>query len=441
MTNGSAARRINLVLLSEGYTTSQLGQFLTDAGTVLGNLFSAPPLSEYSNYFNAFAISVASTNSGSSRAPDHPGVINTYFNSTYNSYGNPYLITIPPNNYDSNYSHGKGKVLNLLTNLVPDYDVAILVVNDSFYGGSGDAGLTNIPPVSITSTDPAAFDVIAHELGHTLGGLADEYTNALAGFVPVEKPNATAQTNRALIKWKAWIEDPTPIPTPDDYFSYGDKVGLFEGVEYQRLGWYRPKYDCKMNHLGNPFCEVCSEQLVKTLYSLVGGIDSFSPASTNLITYSTQTVALAVNPMQPSTHMQSVQWFTNGAAVTGATGETFSMEPGLLGNGVYEVQAVVSDPTPLVRADPTGFLRSSNTWTLAISLASLSLVSPAYLSNGRFRCTVTGTAPQGFVMQASTNFTAWANLSTNTLTGDRFDFTNSGAGGIPWRFYRASSPP
>src|SRR5947207_1726602 len=81
LTNGASANRINLVVLSEGYQTNQLGKFLVDATNAVNHLLSAPPYLEYRSYFNAFAIAIASTNSGS----DHPsqGVLkNTYFNSS-----------------------------------------------------------------------------------------------------------------------------------------------------------------------------------------------------------------------------------------------------------------------------------------------------------------------------------------------------------------------
>ena len=81
-TNGPTANRINLVVLSEGYTTGQLGQFLIDAGNAVSNLLAAPPYFEYSNYFNAFAISVASAQSGSDHYTPSTSLVNTYFNST-----------------------------------------------------------------------------------------------------------------------------------------------------------------------------------------------------------------------------------------------------------------------------------------------------------------------------------------------------------------------
>src|ERR1700677_805994 len=115
LTNGPASNRINVVLLSEGYTTNQLGQFLVDATAAVTNLLAVQPYAEYSSYFNAYAISVASVDSGSNHSTNGY-TNNTYFRSTYNSFGLPQLITIPPNNYDANPADGQNKVLNLLSN-------------------------------------------------------------------------------------------------------------------------------------------------------------------------------------------------------------------------------------------------------------------------------------------------------------------------------------
>ena len=55
-TNGPTSNRINVVVLSEGYTSSQLGQFLIDARAAVSNMLAVPPHHDYSNYFNAYAI-------------------------------------------------------------------------------------------------------------------------------------------------------------------------------------------------------------------------------------------------------------------------------------------------------------------------------------------------------------------------------------------------
>ena len=120
LTNGPTANRINLVVLSEGYTNGELAQFLVDATNVVNTLLSTQPYQEYSNYFNAFAISVASVESGSD-FPSSNIVRNTYFNSTYDTWGIYYLLSIPPNNWDTNYANGQGRVDSLLSSLMPEY--------------------------------------------------------------------------------------------------------------------------------------------------------------------------------------------------------------------------------------------------------------------------------------------------------------------------------
>src|SRR3974390_498389 len=68
LSTGPAANRLNIVLLSEGYTSNQLAQFLGDATDVVNAFLPSEPYLEYRSYFNAYAISVPSNQSGS----DHP---------------------------------------------------------------------------------------------------------------------------------------------------------------------------------------------------------------------------------------------------------------------------------------------------------------------------------------------------------------------------------
>jgi hypothetical protein len=99
LTNGSVSNRFNIVLLSEGYTNADLGRFTTNAGDAVKVILACPPYLEYSNYFNAFAIPVASAQSRS----DHPSSTfyrDTYFNSSFDL--NDKAPSIPPNSIDSN---------------------------------------------------------------------------------------------------------------------------------------------------------------------------------------------------------------------------------------------------------------------------------------------------------------------------------------------------
>jgi len=434
LTNGPTTNRVNIVILSEGYTSAQLGQFLVDAASQMNTFFSWMPYQEYRSYFNVFAISVASTNSGSSH-PLTGDIRNTYFSSAYDT-NTEEVITIPPNYRNTNYSHGQGKVDALLQALLPECDLPILLVNSPQHGGSGATNLTitalNFPPYS---------DIVVHETGHTFADLADEYDYVTLFNLPkAEKPNSTAQTNRATIKWNSWILPDTLVPTPPDPTN-ALVVGLFQGAQYQSTGWYRPKLDCKMRTLGVDFCEVCSEALVKSIYQRLRLIDSFLPSTTSFSVVSTQSVAFSVTPLQPMNHSLIVQWHTNGVAVSDATNTLFPFFPNSAGDGTHLVHAVVSDPTTLVRNDPAKLLHATNTWSVNVSINQLSLNDAMLLPDGRFRLTVVGVAPQGFVIQASTNLTTWVSLATNNLSAGRFDHTNASLTNISHRFYRAYAPP
>ena len=408
-TNGPLSQRLNIVFLSEGYTTNQLAQFPTDATRVLTNLLATLPLREYSNYFNAFAISVPSNESGS----DHPSrsiVRDTYFNSTYDSSGIARLITID--------STGHSRVNSLLASYLPQYDLVALIVNDTEYGGSGGFPL-------ITSVNSSSPEIATHELGHSFAALGDEYGDPYPGYADIEEPNTTMQTNRALIKWTSWILPATPVPTPA-VSSNSAVVGLFEGAHYHFTGWFRPKLTCKMRALGVAFCEVCSETLVKSIYGQIRPIETTSPGTSNiLVLTNAASVSLSVSNLVPSTHTLSVQWFTNNIAVAGATSSVFSVTGFALPAGTNLVRAEVTDTTSLVRNDPSQVLKDARTWRVA-SVFSAPRLS-AVRASGQIMISWTTNA-SGFVLESTSAFPppSWTPILTvGTETGITLPATNS----------------
>lgn len=428
LTNGAVSNRLNVVVLSEGYTTNQLTQFLVDATNAVNALLAHQPYSEYRSYFNAFAIKAASSQSGSDH-PSYPLYRDTYFNSAYDAISD-LLITIPPG------SQGQGKVDALLQMFMPRSHLAVLLVNDPAFGGSDGFNQTAIAYAGASSSE-----ILTHETGHVLANLGDEYNSPYPGFPDTEEPNTTRETRRDFIKWKAWISTNTPIPTPPTA-PYSGVVGLFEGAHYHATNWYRPQLNCAMRSQSVPFCNVCSEALVLAIYQRVRPVDGFVPANTNLSVSTTQSLAFGLTVLQPATHNLSVQWFTNGTAVNGATNLTFTLLPQSLGNGSHLVRATVRDNTALVRNDPTNLLSQTVTWAVNVSnLPELRLDSPVWLSGGKFAFHVTGNAPQGIVIQSSTNLLSWTPLTTNSLVGGQFWYTNSGAVNFPHKFFRAVTPP
>lgn len=433
LTNGPTSNRLNIVVLSEGYTSNQLAQFPADATNAVNALLSHLPYQEYRSYFNAFAIQVASNESGS----DHPasGVYHdTYFNSTYDPVSDN-LITIPAD------STGQGKIDALLQTFTPDCQLPILLVNDPTQGGSDGFYKTAIASTSVLFSEMPGWPpgILTHETGHVLANLGDEYTTPYPGFPDTEEPNTTQQTNRLLIKWRAWISTNTPVPTPG---TVGEGVvGLFQGAHYHETNWYRPELNCAMGSLGVPFCSVCSEALVLAIYQRVRLVDGFSPASTNLSLSTTQAVVFGVSLLQPATHSLAIQWFTNGVPPASATNFSLTLPPEALANGANWVTAVVKDNTALVRSDPTNLLSQTVTWTVNVSLLQFRLDSPLRLTGGRFAFRVAGYAPQGIVIQSTTNLSTWVPLVTNSLVGGQFWYTNSPANSPSPKFYRALTPP
>lgn len=426
---GSVSNRVNLAVLPEGYTVAQSNLFLIAATNAVHNLLSEPPLSDYSNHFNAVALFVASAQSGS----DHPvagSSVDTYFNSTYDPQSD-YLITIPPNWANPNPADGQGKVDALLAAEAPETDLTLMLVNDPTSGGSDGGGT-----LAIASLNSPA--ILVHEVGHVLANLGDEYEWANPGYPDTEEPNTTRETNRAAIKWNVWFSTNTPVPTPETA-AYKNVVGLFEGAHYNSTGWYRPKFDCAMRTPGQPFCEVCGEALVLAVYGNVRPLDARTPSAANLAVTSPDPIEFELTLVEPATHALAVQWYTNGVPVTGATSGNFTVDPAQLGDGLHTVRADLIDPTLRVRTDPAQRLQQTTTWTLDVAVPWLRLEDPAWTAEA-FSFRVVGAAVNGFVVECSTNLAEWIPVETNQLISGQAWYTNAAP---PPReaFHRAVAQP
>lgn len=401
LSNGPTGKRINIVFLSEGYTADELEQFRRDATNTANSLLTVPPFDGYRSYFNAYAIAVASVESGS----DHPstGIArDTYFNSTYESYGTAQLLTIPPNNRDSSYANGQGKVTALLNQFMPEWDIVVLIVNDTVYGGAGGQFMT-------VSKHASAPEIARHELGHSFAGLGDEYSTPYPGYPNSEEPNTTRETNRNAVKWRAWIDPETPVPTPVGSTTAAS-VGLFEGAHYNATGWYRPKNSCKMRTLGTTYCEVCQETLVKSIYSRIGTIQGQAPTSllANLVAASSR--SFQIETPAPQGRSLKVRWTFNGTQLTN-TPTNLLIGAAQLAVGTNTIRVDVTDDTTMVRSDPSDYLHDSQTWKVVVAPgAQLRLLAPTLLGDGRMVFNVSGRAPSGFQIQASANFATWTNL-------------------------------
>jgi hypothetical protein len=426
LTNGPSSNRLDIAFLAEGYTSNQVSKFLTDCTNALAALMSHSPFTEYQGHFNAGAIAVASTQSGS----DHPAYSlsrNTYFNSSYDATSD-YVITIPTG------STGQGKVTTLLNTFMPGCDLSVLLVNDVTFGGSDGSGQT-----AIASAGAASAIIVPHETGHVLANLGDEYDTAFS-YPDTEEPNTTRETRRDYVKWKAWIADTTPVPTPET-LDYSATVGLFEGAHYHTTGWYRPKLDCMMNSMQTEFCEVCREALVLAFYQKTRPIEGTSPSQAVVSLTAPQDVTFDLQLLQPVAEPLNVTWVLNGAEVQSSTNQQYVVASASLKPGANTVVALVQDRTALVRTDASNLLTQSMSWTVNLNITSITLSEPILLPQGAVAFRVSGSAAGPVYVQASSSLVSWSTISTNNLNSGEFWVTNTPAMGSAGNFYRAATQP
>lgn len=351
--NGTRGTRLNMVFLSEGYRSTEMGTFATDVQVCVDFLFTKEPWSRYRSYFNIYRIQIASNESGTDNG-DAGGNKDTYFQTGFNRPDIPQLNTLS--------STGSSRAYSLLNQHVPEFDIPIVLINDAKYGGSGG-------PLALATTNEFSAAILEHELGHSFAKLTDEYDEAYSGYPATEFPNATAKTVRSQIRWNVWIDSATPLPTPEWHPSYGHPVvGLFEGANYRATGFYRPHDNALMRNLLQPPGHVTREAFILTYYSKVSPIDSITPTALTQTFTAPAPLTLSVTPKVPSTlPALTVEWRHNDVPIEGETGNSLSFNTKDLGNGTHKIKAVVRDPTDWVRRDPTALVVEEVTWTLKLS--------------------------------------------------------------------------
>ena len=348
--NGPRSQRINIVFLSEGYTTAELPSFAGHVNTAINYLFSREPWMQYRSYCNVFRIEIASNQSGCDNGTAG-GLRDTYFNSSFSNASVPQLLTID--------GTGSSRAYTLLNQHVPEYHMPVVIVNDIKYGGSGG-------PIAVASTHSSSKLLVEHEIGHSFADLADEYDIDYPGYFPAEKPNNTAQTVRNLIKWNVWIDAATPVPTPETA-AYDSLNGLFEGSMYRTTGWYRPHNNSLMRSLNRPVGDVNREQFLLSIYSRVDPVDARTPAGASFSVNNFQHLNFGVTLKQPSIGAMQTRWYLDNQLQSGATATTLEVISDLLGNGTHTVRAQVNDLTSFVRNDPSQLLYQDVSWTVMLT--------------------------------------------------------------------------
>lgn len=231
---------IDIVIVSEGYTSREKSKYYDDALRAVQALFSHEPFTSVRDKFSVRAVFSASEHSGVS-VPGKGEWKNTTLHSNFDTfYSSRYLTT--------------SSIWGLydIIGTTPAEHV-IVIANTPQYGGGGIFNSITL----VTSDHPTFSRVLVHEFGHAFAGLADEYAyDEMAETVyPADtepwEPNITTQADFTS-KWADMLHDGT--------------AGLYEGGGNQTKGVWRPVPDCRMRTNTNPdFCPVCTRAILRTV--------------------------------------------------------------------------------------------------------------------------------------------------------------------------------
>ncbi|MFB8237969.1 M64 family metallopeptidase [Kitasatospora purpeofusca] len=156
-----------------------------------------------------------------------------------------------------------------LSELVPEHQLKLVVLNNPGFGGCGGNWRATVP-LGI------GWPTLAHEFGHAMGRLGDEYheRDETYGGTEPTVPNLTTNTDRETLKWGWTVGAETPLPTGGDDctppkpsgWDDNQDVGLFEGGGGSyRLGVYRPVVNCRMRENHPDFCPVCAKAMAEAV--------------------------------------------------------------------------------------------------------------------------------------------------------------------------------
>ena len=124
------------------------------------------------------------------------------------------------------------------------------------------------------------------------------------------------------------------------------------------------------------WCAVCVEEMTKRSYTTVDPIENPVPASRSFTIARPASTTIRFDNLVPN---GQIRWFVNNTLAQSG-GTTFSFKTASLRAGVHRVSVEVTDPTPLVRKDPTRALVNSRTWSASVTDSTLADLAITTLS-------------------------------------------------------------
>jgi hypothetical protein len=360
--NGDPAARFSLVVMSDGYTATELPKYRAHLDKHLNVLWSIEPFRSYRNYINVYSVEIVSPESGVTCDPDVRKKVNTPLGANFTGgCENPNARGILVN---------QNAAREFAKQATPHFDQILVITNTDTYGGIGGAVATT------SGGNSLGVLITPHELGHSLGKLQDEYTYRERGvpggtYQGGEPPSVhhtlltEEQMRAAQQKWFRWLGDES---------ESGGKIGRFEGGQYLTAGVWRPSKHSMMISIGYYFDQVSRERMVERISEQV----SLIAASRSTDTPAGVSETLWIEPAHPNSHPLDIVWRRNGVEYVRSRNLPYFRLGRYDDSG--EVSVTVTDPTPFVR-DPAireKVLTATRTWKVTGQARGNDRVAPAF---------------------------------------------------------------
>ncbi|HEY6891559.1 MAG TPA: M64 family metallopeptidase [Solirubrobacter sp.] len=369
---GPAANRFNLVIAGDGYTEAEQDKFMAQVDKHLNVMWSIEPYKSYRNYINVYAIKIISGESGIScdsslTSPRRTTPLSMAFWGGCSASSVQRLVTV------------NNSALSRYTALAPGVSQRLAIGNSNTYGGAGGANAT------ATGGNSMSALISPHEIGHSLGGLQDEYDyytrGVLGGCYTGGEPSSIHHTLLTIDqmlaqqkKWWRWIGEPSEA---------GGLIGRYEGGMYFDKCVWRPSQHSIMKTLGYYYDQVSREVMTRQISSRVKLVDASTPTAGQV----GNTDTLWLDTQHPVDHQLNVTWSLDGTVIPN-TANLRNLKLGSLAlapGATHTVTAKVSDPTTFVR-DPTiqngTALTQTLTWTVKDAANTPGAAEPATITGG-----------------------------------------------------------
>ena len=269
-----------VVVCGEGYTKSQQGKFINDVKRLWQDAMKYEPYRSYADRFNVYALCTASESTF-----DNGG--STFFDVIVDKYNSPVISNNLHGSQWKNHifercigpefiekihdAHIKKKCdPNTIPSgseyepyyYVHDYiaQFAMVVNTESDFGGAYNNREYGFHYFISPSDSNRASKTFAHEFGHGLLGLGDEYSNGyLLDDKELKSLNLSSVEDPEKIKWRQLLGFRNTYTCRN---AYGSKMLV-------------SSYECIMRDTNYQFCEVCRLQGFKRMSQLVKDVDLY----------------------------------------------------------------------------------------------------------------------------------------------------------------------